>query len=295
MLTLVNAAMRYGDGPEVLQELSLALPRGEFVYLRGPTGAGKTSLLRLLGLIHKPFRGQFTLFDRNVASLTRDEASALRRRIGMVFQDVRLLDHLSTYDNIALPLRINGFHDERVEDFVPELLSWIGLSAAIDASPATLSKGQRQLIAVARAIVIRPDLLLCDEPTSHLDSKPARRLMHLFAQLCKLGATVILATHNDDLVERYRHPILRIADGRLTGRLPARAAKVPVAAAAGPSAVPPAPAADDRPALPDSTAAPAPGMASKNAAERNRQQRRRCRVRSLQRPRRNLRRRRTGR
>jgi cell division transport system ATP-binding protein len=224
MLRLDQVAMRYGDGPEVLHDLNLGLPRGDFVFLMGPTGAGKTSLLRLLGLAQMPSRGRFTLFGREVLSLPRDELTALRRRIGMVFQDVRLLDHLSAFDNVALPLRISGGQDDQIGGFVSEMLAWLGLSAAIDAKPPTLSMGQRQLIAIARAVIIRPNLLLCDEPTSNLDNKLARRLMHLFTQLRKLGTTVVLSTHSEDLVERYPHPVLRIAEGRLKGPVPAPAA-----------------------------------------------------------------------
>jgi cell division transport system ATP-binding protein len=224
MLRLDHVAMRYGDGPEVLHDLDLTLRQGDFVFLMGPTGAGKTSLLRLLGLLQKPSRGRLTLFDRDVASLGREELTAFRRRIGMVFQDVRLLDHLSVFDNVALPLRIHGGQDAQIGSFVSEMLTWFGLSDAIDVKPPTLSMGQRQLVTVARAVIIRPNLLLCDEPTSNLDTKLARRLMHLFSQLRKLGTTVVLATHSDDLVERYPHPILRIARGRLKGPAPAPAA-----------------------------------------------------------------------
>jgi cell division transport system ATP-binding protein len=224
MLRLDQVAMRYDAGPEVLHDLNLELPRGDFVFLMGPTGAGKTSLLRLLGLARMPSRGQFTLFGRAVATLRRDELTALRRRIGTVFQDVRLLDHLSAFDNVALPLRISGGQDDQIGGFVSEMLTWLGLADAIDAKPPTLSMGQRQLVAVARAVIIRPNLLLCDEPTSSLDSKLARRLMHLFTQLRKLGTTVVLATHSDDLVERYPHPVLRLAEGRLKGPLPPPAA-----------------------------------------------------------------------
>jgi cell division transport system ATP-binding protein len=224
MLRLEQVAMRYDDGPEVLHGLNLALPRGDFVFVMGPTGAGKTSLLRLLGLAQMPCRGRFTLFGRDIATLQRDELTALRRRIGMVFQDVRLLDHLSAFDNVALPLRINGGQDDQISGFVSEMLAWLGLSTAIDAKPPTLSMGQRQLVAIARAVIIRPNLLLCDEPTSNLDSKLARRLMHLFTQLRKLGTTVVLSTHSEDLVDRYPHPVMRVAEGRLKGPLPPPAA-----------------------------------------------------------------------
>jgi cell division transport system ATP-binding protein len=227
MLQLDQVAMRYGNGPEVLHDLNLALPRGDFLFLMGPTGAGKTSLLRLLGLAQMPCRGRFSLFGRDIATVGRDELTAMRRRIGVVFQDVRLLDHLSAFDNVALPLRISGGQDDQIGGFVSEMLAWLGLSNAIDVKPPTLSMGQRQLIAVARAVIIRPNLLLCDEPTSNLDSKLARRLMHLFTQLRKLGTTVVLSTHSEDLVERYPHPVLRLAEGRLRGPLPS-----PVAMAA---------------------------------------------------------------
>jgi cell division transport system ATP-binding protein len=226
MLRLDHVAMRYGDGPEVLHNLNLALPRGDFVFLTGPTGAGKTSLLRLLGLLQMPSQGAFTLFGRDVSTLKRDDLAASRRRIGMVFQDVRLLDHLSAFDNVALPLRINGGRDDQIGGLVSEMLAWLGLSALIEAKPPSLSMGQRQLIAVARAIIARPNLLLCDEPTSNLDGKLARRLMHLFTQLRKLGTTVVVATHSEDLVERYPHPILRLADGRLKRPVPAPVAMV---------------------------------------------------------------------
>jgi cell division transport system ATP-binding protein len=224
MLRLDHVAMRYGDGPEVLHDLNLALPRGDFVFLMGPTGSGKTSLLRLLGLLQMPSRGAFTLFGRDVSKLQRNDRTALRRRIGMVFQDVRLLDHLSAFDNVALPLRINGGQDDQIGGSVSEMLAWLGLSAVVEAKPPGLSMGQRQLIAAARAVIVRPTLLLCDEPTGDLDGRLARRLMHLFGQLRKLGTTVVVATHSEDLVERYPHPILRLAEGRLKRPVPAPAA-----------------------------------------------------------------------
>jgi cell division transport system ATP-binding protein len=223
MIRLDDVTMSYDQGPAVLHELNLALKRGEFVFLMGPSGAGKTSLLRLLGLLRMPSSGHYSVFDKDVSTLPREQLSALRRRIGMVFQDVRLLDHLSAFDNVALPLRISGGQDDQIGGFVSEMLSWLGLTDAIEAKPPTLSMGQQQLIAVARAVVIRPNLLLCDEPTSNLDPKLARRLMHLFTQLCKLGTTVVLATHSEGLVDRYPHPILTMNKGRLSGPVTAAA------------------------------------------------------------------------
>jgi cell division transport system ATP-binding protein len=191
--------------------------------MMGPSGAGKTSLFRLLSLLHMPTAGRITMFDKDVARMNRQELTAQRRRIGMVFQDFRLLDHLSAFDNIALPLRINGGQDAQIGGFVSEMLGWLGMAELIEAKPPTLSMGQRQLVAVARAVVTRPNLLLCDEPTSNIDSKLARRLMHLFTQLSKLGTTVLIATHNDDLVERYGHPVLHMENGRLSRPEPALA------------------------------------------------------------------------
>ena len=221
MLRLDNVAMRYGQGPEVLHDVNLTLGRGEFYFMMGPTGAGKTSLLRIMGLIHMPSRGRVFMLDRDVSQISRQELGALRRRVGMVFQDFRLLEHLSAFDNVALPLRINGGQDEQIGSFVSEILTWLGLAGVIEAKPPVLSMGQRQLVAIARSVVTRPNLLLCDEPTSNIDSKLSRRLMHLFTQLSKLGTSIVISTHNDDLVARYPHPVLHMDEGRL--RAPAQA------------------------------------------------------------------------
>ncbi|MGH6913307.1 MAG: cell division ATP-binding protein FtsE [Geminicoccales bacterium] len=228
MLRLQSVAMSYGQGREVLRDVDLTLRAGEFVFLVGPSASGKTSLLRLMGLMRMPSSGRFSLFDRDVTSLGQAEIGALRRRIGMVYQDVRLLDHLSVFDNIALPLRINGGRDEQIGDVVAEMTGWLGLAELIDVVPTRLSMGQRQLVAVARAVITRPGLLLCDEPTGHVDDKLARRVIHLLTQFCKLGSTVVLSTHDHDLVDRYPHPILRMSQGRLSR----------------PAAVPPTMAAD---------------------------------------------------
>ena len=228
MLRLEHVALRYGEGPEVLRNVNLTLQRGDFVFVMGPSGAGKTSLLRMLALLRLPSAGRLTMFGDDVAQLSRDRLAAVRRRIGMVFQDVRLIDHLSTFDNVALPLRINGGQSEQIGSVVSEMLTWLGLGDVVHAPPATLSMGQRQLVSVARAVITRPNLLLADEPTSNMDGKLARRLMHLFTQLGKLGTTVVLSTHSEDLVERYPHPILHLVDGRLRG--PAQAPSILAAA-----------------------------------------------------------------
>jgi cell division transport system ATP-binding protein len=217
MLRLEHVALRHGEGPAVLRDVDLSLRQGEFVFVMGASGAGKTSLLRMLALLHMPSAGRFTLFGEDVARLSRDRLAAVRRRIGMVFQDVRLIDHMSAFDNVALPLRINGGEDEQIGSVVSDMLTWLGLADVIHARPSVLSMGQRQLVSVARAVITRPSLLLADEPTSNMDGKLARRLMHLFTQLCKLGTTVLLSTHSEDLIERYPRPILHLAEGRLRG------------------------------------------------------------------------------
>jgi cell division transport system ATP-binding protein len=232
MLRLEHIALSYGPGREVLHEVDLALQPGGFVFLMGPSAAGKTSLLRLLGLALMPSAGRYSLFHRDVAELGPIELCALRRRTGTVFQDLRLLDHLSAFDNIALPLRINGGQDEQIGGVVAEMMGWLGLAELQDAAPRDLSMAQRQLVAVARAVIARPGLLLCDEPTSHVDDKLARRVMHLFGQLSKLGSMVVLATRDHDLVERHRYPILRMSRGRMTRPAgPAAAMAAPLAAA----------------------------------------------------------------
>ena len=217
MLQLEQVALSYDAGSEVLRDVNLTLRRGEFVFLTGPSGSGKTSLLRVLALLQIPSAGRLTMFGEDVAQLRGERRAALRRRIGVVFQDVRLLDHLSTLDNVALPLRINGGRGEQIRTCASDMLKWLGLADFIGARPAALSMGQRQLVSVARAVIARPSLLLCDEPTNNIDGKLAGQLLHLFAQLCKLGTTVILATHSDDLIERYSHPVVRLAAGRLIG------------------------------------------------------------------------------
>jgi len=208
-----NVGLRYGLGPEVLQDVTFSLPAGSFHFLVGPSGAGKSSLLRLMYLALKPSRGLITLFGRDIATTPRRALPALRRRIGVVFQDFRLLNHLSAFDNVALPLRVAGNREDDVRKHVIELLSWVGLKDHVGARPPTLSGGQQQKVAIARAVIGRPRLLLADEPTGNIDDKMAFRLMHLFEELNKLGTTVVIATHNEALVARVGHGCLRLDQG----------------------------------------------------------------------------------
>ena len=215
MVRFENVGMRYGDGPEVLRDISFALEPGSFHFLTGPSGAGKSSLLRLLFLAHRPSRGLITLFDRDTATMARHELPALRRRIGVVFQDFRLLDHLNAFENVALPLRIAGLREAEITEHVVELLEWVGLADALEVSPATLSGGEKQRLAIARAVVARPELLLADEPTGNLDPELSLRLFRLFEELNKLGTTVLIATHSSDLVTKFEHPALFLDAGSL--------------------------------------------------------------------------------
>jgi cell division transport system ATP-binding protein len=208
-----DVALRYGAGPEILHQVSFHLEPGSFRFLAGPSGAGKSSLLKLLYLAQHPTSGRIKLFGRDVATLTRHETALMRRRIGVVFQDFRLLGHLTALENVALPLRIGGQRDDKVRRHVAELLAWVGLGDHLDAFPETLSGGQQQRIAIARAVVGRPSLLLADEPTGNVDDRIAVRLLYLFEELNKLGTTVVIATHNESLVARFNQPVLRLVAG----------------------------------------------------------------------------------
>lgn len=210
-----NAAMRYGAGPEVLRDITMQLAPGSFHFLTGPSGAGKTTLLRLIYLAERPTRGSVSLFEEDVAQLSRDALATLRRKIGIVFQDFRLIDHLSAFDNVALPLRVAGADEARVRAHVTELLEWVGLADHIDVRPATLSGGQKQRVAIARAVIAGPSLILADEPTGNVDDAMAERLLRLFEEMNRLGTTLVLATHNDALVARRGHPRLHLDNGSL--------------------------------------------------------------------------------
>ena len=220
MVVFDGVGLRYDGGPAIFSDVSLALAPGSFHFLVGPSGAGKSSLLRLMYLAARPATGRMTLFGREVRALGRRELPAMRRRIGVVFQEFRLLEHLSAFDNVALPLRVAGGREGEIRRNVTELLSWVGLADQLQSLPRTLSGGQQQRVAIARAVVGRPELLLADEPTGNVDDAIAVRLMYLFEELNKLGTTVVIATHNEALVERFAHPQIRIAEGRvgLVGR-----------------------------------------------------------------------------
>jgi cell division transport system ATP-binding protein len=210
-----NVGLRYGLGSEVLRDLTFRIEPHSFQFLTGPSGAGKTSLLRLLLLSLKPTRGLITLFDQDVATLSKDALAALRRRIGIVFQDFRLLDHLTTYENVALPLRVQGQRESSYRQQVTELLRWVGLGERIWALPPVLSGGEKQRAAIARAVIARPHLLLADEPTGNVDPNLAQRLLRLFVELHKSGTSVVIATHDIALMDQYDARRLVLHEGRM--------------------------------------------------------------------------------
>ena len=212
--------MRYGEGPQVLSGLDFVLAPGSFHFVTGPSGAGKTSLLRLIALAAQPSSGRIELFGQDLARTPATARPALRRRIGVVFQDLLLLDHLSAFDNAALPLRISGNRPSAYRSDVAELLTWVGLGDRMGDMPQTLAGGEKQRLAIARAVVNRPEILLADEPTGNVDHDMALKLFRLFVELNRLGTTVLIATHDEDLVARSNRPILHLEAGRLTPRPP---------------------------------------------------------------------------
>ncbi len=210
-----NIGLRYSTGAEVLHDINFELEAGSFHFLTGPSGAGKTSLLKLLYIGQKPTRGVISIFGRELATMPRKSLPEIRRQIGVVFQDFRLLNHLSAFDNVALPLRVSGLAEKDVKKNVTELLDWVGLGERMASRPPTLSGGEQQRIAIARAIINRPKLLLADEPTGNIDENIGIKLLTLFEELNKHGTTVVIATHNEGMVKRFSHPAMHLENGML--------------------------------------------------------------------------------
>lgn len=215
MIEFENVGLRYGEGEEVLKDLTFTIAPGSFHFLTGPSGSGKTSLLRLLLLSLKPSRGNISMFDEDVTELNRDRLLELRRHIGIVFQEFRLLDHLTTFENVALPLRVLGQDEDTYRNNVEELLDWVGLGNQMESHPPVLSGGEKQRLAIARAVIARPDILLADEPTGNVDPELSERLVHLFAELNRMGTTIIIATHELHMLEKFDYPRMLLSDGGL--------------------------------------------------------------------------------
>jgi cell division transport system ATP-binding protein len=210
-----NVGLRYGLGTEVLRDLSFEIKPRSFQFLSGPSGSGKTTLLKMMLATLKPTRGLVHLFDHDVGRMEKDKVTELRRKIGIVLQDFRLLDHLTTYENVALPLLVQGKHEDSYRSEVIELLRWVGLGDRLHVPPAILSGGEKQRAAIARALIVRPALLLADEPTGNVDPVLAKRLVRLFMELNKLGTAIVMATHDWALMDQIPERRLILTEGRL--------------------------------------------------------------------------------
>jgi cell division transport system ATP-binding protein len=210
-----GVSMRYGREPEVLKDVSFALPRGSFHFLTGPSGSGKSTLLKLIYLAEQASRGRIEIFGQDLALLKRKDRPLMRRRVGVVFQEFRLLDHLSVFDNAALAPRIGGRKPADYRADVADLLGWVGLGDRMHAMPPALSGGEKQRLAIARAVINRPDILLADEPTGNVDDVMAQRILRLFLELNRVGATVLIASHDTALVARSGMPVINLDAGRL--------------------------------------------------------------------------------
>ena len=215
MIRLNGIGLKYGRGGEVLRDFSFHLRPGSFHFLTGPSGSGKTSLLRLLFMSTQPTRGSIHVFGQAISRVTPSRRAQLRRRIGIVFQDFRLLEHMTTWENVALPLRVTG---KRVADYredVTDLLQWVGLGDRMHSAPSVLSGGEKQRAAIARAVINKSELLLADEPTGNVDPHMARRLLRLFVELNRLGTSVLIATHDHQLMRQTKAPRLELHDGHV--------------------------------------------------------------------------------
>ncbi len=212
IIDLQNVAVGY-DGTDVLSNVQLSLDNGSFTFITGRSGSGKTTLLSMLYLVKRPSKGILKVFGQNINFSNRDTLAEMRQRIGVVFQDFRLLENMSVYDNIALPLRVRGMNEKEIYRRVVELLQWVELHKSIYKKCSTLSGGEKQRVAIARAVINRPDILFADEPTGSVDAEIANKLMRLFVELNKVGTTIIIATHNEQLTSTYNYPRIHLHDG----------------------------------------------------------------------------------
>ncbi|MDR1696965.1 MAG: ATP-binding cassette domain-containing protein [Rickettsiales bacterium] len=217
VISFANVATRYDGGREILSDVSFNINSHSFYFLSGASGAGKTTLLRLIYQLHKPTRGQIKLFGKNTSGISRDEIADLRRKMSIVFQNYSLISNLSVFDNIALPLRVRGIAESYVRKLTGRALEWVGLSQYANTRPLALSGGQQQKVAVARAIITQPEVLLADEPTGNLDDDAATKLMDLFIQMNKsFGTTIIMATHSQKFLDNFNFPRILVADKKVT-------------------------------------------------------------------------------
>ncbi|WP_292286687.1 cell division ATP-binding protein FtsE [Marivita sp.] len=218
MIELENVAYSYGGG-ELLTDMTLSVPPGSFHFLTGPSGSGKTTFLKLCYGALQATSGHVRLFDRDVRGLSRDDVALMRRKIGVVHQDCQFLDHLPVTENVALPLAVSGQDVADNEADLKELMAWVGLTARADAVPPELSGGERQRAALARAVIMSPDVILADEPTGNIDWDMSQRLLMLLVELNRMGKTVLVATHDLGLIRaakaQVQTRVLRISNRRL--------------------------------------------------------------------------------
>ena len=216
-----GVSFRYDGGPEILKDIQFTLTPGSFHFMTGESGAGKTSLLSLMYLAQKPSRGDISIFGQNINFAMRSQLASFRRRIGVVFQDFRLLEHLSAYDNVALPLRVCDMDEREIKKRVTEFLTWVELDHHMYDKASTLSGGEKQRVAIARAVINRPDILLADEPTGNVDNLIADKLMKLFVELNKIGTTIVIATHSEKIIHDFNYPRLHLQNRALHVYYPA--------------------------------------------------------------------------
>jgi len=216
MIEFKNVFLRYGNGPYVLKDICLNIQPGSFFFLTGASGAGKSSLLKLMYLDHAATNGDVFILGQNTKLISRQERALIKQQIGIVFQESLLLNHLTVFDNVALPLRFQNRPDKEIKEYVYELLHWVGLGGYVNAYPPTLSGGQQQRVAIARSVITHPKLLIADEPTGNVDDAIATRLINLFEELNKTGTTVIIATHNEQLMEEFGYPKLSLSNSQVT-------------------------------------------------------------------------------
>ena len=215
MINLSHIGLRYQGGPEILSDISLKITEGSYHYLSGASGSGKTSLLKILSIASLPSRGDITVFNKDVIAITRTERAILRQKIGVIFQNFRLMPHLSLFDNIALPLRLANISEAKIKSAVNDIADWIGLKPYLDVRPPFLSGGQQQRVAIARAVITKPKILIADEPTGSLDTPMGDKIMTLFEELNRQGTAILVATHDQNTMKKFPHSILKLKAGHL--------------------------------------------------------------------------------
>ena len=217
MIRLQNISKRFPDSGEVLANIDMQIDQGEMVFLTGPSGSGKSTLLKLIALVEPPTRGKLYFNERNITKLSRRNISRFRSHMGLVFQDHRLLNDRNVFENIALPLRINGYSPRDIPKRVRAALDKVNLLNKEKSKPISLSGGEQQRVGIARAIVHKPKILLADEPTGNLDPQLSRDIMQLFVDFNQVGVTALVASHDHALIETLGKKVLQLQHGRLSG------------------------------------------------------------------------------